>query len=447
MAESASQEMHPFAAHAAGLPQQPPALAARMVSLGICAMAALAVVYASVARLDVVVTAQGKVIPSGRSKTLQSLEPGVVRHIAVRDGQRVKAGDVLLELDSTTTQADSDRLQQELWEAGADAARLRALTHTGGPDGHGGTMAAPSEVPATIVARQRALLASRQAEQQARLQSLDADHARRTADRDAIAAALDRMRQSLPLVQKKHAMREELSRTGHIAETGLIETRLELINLEKEIAVQASRLQEADAGIRGVASQRSQAVAEFQARSGGELADALRKQGSLQQELVKAQQRRDLQVLRAPIDGVVQQLAVTTVGGVVTQAQPLLTIVPEHAPLEVEAQVMNRDIGHVRAGQRVVTKIETYDFTRFGYIEGEVQWVGTDAVQDPKLGAVYPVRIKLNASQTPHSTAGVRGVVSPGMAVVADVRTDSRRMIEYFLAPMLRYQQEALRER
>lgn len=437
--QEAQTAPHPFIA-AAGLAQHPPALAARMVSLGICAMAALAVAYACVARLDVVITAQGKVIPSGRSKTVQPLEPGVVRHIAVRDGQRVKAGDVLLELDPTTTEADRDRLQQELWEAGTDAARLQALAGAG-------AMAAPADVPAAVVARQRALLASRQAEQQARLASLEADHARRSADRDAIAAALDRMRQSLPLVKKKHEMREELSRTGHIAEAGLIDTRLELINLEKEIAVQTNRLHEADAGIRGVASQRSQTVAEFQARSGGELAEALRKQGSLQQELVKAQQRRELQVLRAPIDGVVQQLAVTTVGGVVTQAQPLLTIVPEHAPLEVEAQVMNRDVGHIRAGQRVVTKIETFDFTRFGYIEGEVQWVGTDAVQDPKLGAVYPVRIKLHASQTPHATAGVRGIVAPGMAVVADVRTDSRRMIEYFLAPMLRYQQEALRER
>lgn len=108
---------------------------------------------------------------------------------------------------------------------------------------------------------------------------------------------------------------------------------------------------------------------------------------------------------------------------------------------------MNRDIGYVRAGQRVINKIETFDFTRFGYIEGEVQWVGTDAVQDARLGAVYPVRIKLHAAQTPHATAGARGVVAPGMAVVADVRTDSRRLIDYFLAPMLRYRQEALRER
>lgn len=430
---------HPFAS-AAALSQRPPAAVARMVSLGVCVMAALTIGYACFARLDIVVTAQGKIIPSGRSKTVQPLEAGVVKRISVRDGQRVKAGDILLELDSTTTGADSDRLQHELWEADGDAARLQAMARSG-------SMAAPVNVPVQIIARQRALLSSRLEEQQARLQTLDADHARRQADRNAINAALQRMRESLPLVRKKHEMREELARTGHIAETGLIETRLELIGLEKEIAVQTSRLEEADAGIRGVASQRSQAIAEFQARAGGELAEALRKQGSLQQEFVKARQRRELQVLRAPIDGTVQQLAVSTVGGVVTQAQPLLTIVPENAALEVEAQVMNRDIGYIRAGQRVINKIETFDFTRFGYIEGEVQWVGTDAVQDPKLGAVYPVRIKLHAAQTPHSTAGARGAIAPGMTVIADVRTDSRRLIEYFLAPMLRYSQEALRER
>jgi hemolysin D len=154
-----------------------------------------------------------------------------------------------------------------------------------------------------------------------------------------------------------------------------------------------------------------------------------------------------MQTLRAPIDGVVQQLAVTTVGGVVTAAQPILTVVPENTPLEVEAQVLNRDIGHLRVGQRVINKVETYDFTRYGYIEGEVQWVGTDAVQDQKLGLVYPVRIKLAHMQTPNEVNGNKGVVTAGMNITSDIRTDERRLIEYLIAPMLRYKQEAMRER
>lgn len=154
-----------------------------------------------------------------------------------------------------------------------------------------------------------------------------------------------------------------------------------------------------------------------------------------------------MQTLRAPIDGVVQQLAVTTVGGVVTAAQPILTVVPENTPLEVEAQVLNRDVGHLRVGQRVINKVETYDFTRYGYIEGEVQWVGTDAVQDQKLGLVYPVRIKLAQMQTPNVVNGNKGLVTAGMNITSDIRTDERRLIEYLIAPMLRYKQEAMRER
>jgi hemolysin D len=211
--------------------------------------------------------------------------------------------------------------------------------------------------------------------------------------------------------------------------------------------VQTNRLKESQAGYQTTVQQRLQAVAEFKARTSSERADAVKRQNAAEQELVKANQRWTQQTLRAPVDGVVQQLAVTTVGGVVTAAQPLLTLVPEQSLLEIEAQVMNRDIGHLQVGQRVINKIETYDFTRYGFLDGEVLWVGTDAVQDQKLGLVYPVRIRLNQTRTPSAVNGRYGEVTAGMNVTADIRTDERRMIEYLLAPMLRYQQEALRER
>ncbi len=264
---------------------------------------------------------------------------------------------------------------------------------------------------------------------------------------DKIDASLTQLGNSLPLVRKKHEMREELARSGHIAETGLIETRLELINLEKELAVQGNRLKESGAGLNASVQQKAQAQAEFQSRSSTEFSEATRKRGTAQQELIKANQRRDLQTLRSPIDGFVQQLAVTTVGGVVTQAQPLMTIVPQNSALEVDAQVLNRDIGQIRMGQRVINKAETFDFTRYGYIEGVVLWIGTDAVIDQKLGPVYPVRIKLNTNETPNIAYGRKGIVSAGMSITSDIKTDERRLIEYFLAPMLRYKEESLRER
>lgn len=430
-----------FATAAEWIERQPPRAGAWAVTLAICTMAAAVLAYASLVSMDIVVTSQGRVIPSGRSKVIQPLEAGVVKAIAVRDGQSVKAGDLLVELDATATGADRDRIQREVWETQADVLRLSALLS--GKQ----AWAQAGDLPAAMVANQQAVLASRRSEQDSRMAALDADIARRTADRDALAANISQLRMSLPLVTRKHEMRQNLAQTGHIAETGLIETQLELLNMEKELAVQGNRLNESTASLNAAVQQRRQAQSEFRARASAELVEASRKHDAARQELVKANQRRDLQTLHSPIDGVVQQLAVTTVGGVVTAAQPLMTIVPHSAALEIDAQVMNRDVGHLKIGQRVINKVETFDFTRFGYIEGTVQWVGTDAVNDPKLGPVYPVRILLAAAETPHSVNGQRGTVTAGMSVTSDIRTGERRMIEYFIAPMLRYKQEALRER
>jgi hemolysin D len=432
---------NPFSSPAMAVQLMPPAVVVRMVSLSICAMVAIALSFAFFAKMDIVVSVQGKVIPSGKSKVVQPLEPGIVRALLVRDGQKVRAGDILLELDPTSTGADRERLQRDTWEAQAEA--LRSNAQLIGANG----IHAPANMPTEIVANQTVNLQARLSEQRAKLAGLDADMIKRSADADAIKSNLTQLRASLPLVRQKHQMREDMAKTGHMAQTSVLETQLELMNAEKDIAVQTNRLKESRAGYQATVQQRLQAVAEFRARSGNELSDAVKRQSAAEQELIKANQRWNQQTLRAPIDGVVQQLAVTTVGGVVTAAQPLLTIVPEQGPLEIEAQVMNRDIGHLKVGQRAINKIETYDFTRYGFLDGEVLWVGTDAVQDQKLGLVYPVRIRLAQTRTPIAVNGRYGDASAGMNVTTDIRTDERRLIDYLLAPMLRYKQEALRER
>jgi hemolysin D len=433
--------LNPFSSAALALQIRPPSHVVRMVTLGICVMTTIGLLFASLAKMDVVVSAQGKVIPAGKSKVIQPLEPGVVRAVHVRDGQSVHAGDVLIELDPTSTGADRDRVQREYWEAQADVLRMTAQLDSKK------VFMPPDDMPTDVAANQHIILQGRNAEQRAKMASLDADISKRKADVEAIQTNVTQLKSSLPLIAQKYQMREDLAKTGHIAQTTVIDSKLELINSEKELAVQGSRLKESKSNYQAAVEQRSQALAEFRARTSTELVDAVKRRDATQQEYIKANQRWSQQTLKAPIDGVVQQLAVTTVGGVVTAAQPLLTLVPENTPLEIEAQVVNRDVGHLHVGQRVINKVETYDFTRYGYIEGEVLWVGTDAVQDQKLGLVYPVRIKLAQTETPHTVNGRKGTVTAGMNVIADIRTDERRMIEYLLAPMLRYKQEALRER
>lgn len=434
-------EFNQFSSAAMAAMAQPPSYVIRMVSLSICVMVGTALVFSYFAEMDVVVSAQGKVIPAGKSKVVQPLENGIVRAIAVRDGQSVKAGDVLVELDITSSGADRDRVERELWDARGEV--LRANAQLAGLN----RLNAPPDMPPEVVHNQNAVLQSRLVEQSAKLAALDSELSKRRADADAISSGLVQNRNSLPLITQKHHMRQELAQTGHVAQTAVIDSQMELINVQKEIAVQGNRLQESQAGVAVVRKQRAQAAAEFHTRASAELVDAVKRRDAAEQELIKTRQRLQQQTLRAPIDGVVQQLAVSTVGGVVTAAQPLMTIVPENTPLELEAQVINRDVGHVRVGQRVINKVETYDFTRYGTIEGEVLWVGTDAIQDPKLGLVFPVRIGLVHTYTPTAVNGRNGEVKAGMSVTADIRTDERRLLQYLLAPMLRYQQEALRER
>lgn len=430
-----------FSPASIAMQQRPPHWLARMVTLSLCVMALLALTFAYVAHMDVVVSSQGAVMTPGRSKVVQPMEAGVVRSIKVRDGQSVRAGDVLVELDPTASQADTERLARDFAEARADVQRLQALLL--GEDWD----EVDEDIPDQIVDNQMALFENRRLEMRTRLSALEADIQRRQADRDAVSMNLSQLRNSLALVQKRHQMRQELAQSGHIAELALIETQLELANQEKEVAVQTQRLAESRAGLESAVQQKALAQAEFRSRITSELVEATKKRDATEQELVKAAQRADLQILRSPIDGVVQQLAVFTEGGVVTQAQILMAIVPSNESLEVEAKVLNRDIGHVRVGQRVINKIETFDFTRYGYIEGEVQWVGTDAVVDQHLGPVYPVRIKLARSETPNVVHGERGQITAGMSVTSDIRIGERRMLEYFLAPMLRYKEESLRER
>src|SRR5690606_11326872 len=166
---------------------------------------------------------------------------------------------------------------------------------------------------------------------------------------------------------------------------------------------------------------------------------------ALTQELVKAESRGKFMSLSAPVDGVVQQLSVHTLGGVVTPAQALMAIVPKDTPVEIEVFLPNKDIGFVYPGQQVEVKFETFSFTRYGTIGGEVISVSSDAIQDERLGLVFGVRIKLAKDKIPVDGRVVS--LSPGMAATVEVKIGKRRLIHYFLSPLMRYADESLRER
>ena len=421
----------------------------------------VALAWAGLGRVDIIATAPGKIVPTGRVKVVQPFDAGVVRAIRVQEGQTVKAGQVLVELDPTISTAERDRLAKELMVARLDAARLEALLGDGSaPEAK---FAGPAGAPAAQVDLARRLLASQAAEHRAQLANLDFQLAQNEANRAAVAANVAKITDAIPLLRQRATARKTLADKEVGSRLTWLEVQQNLVEHEHELVVQRARLAEAEASLGALREQRRQTAAEFRRTNLTALTQTEQKAASLQQELVKAEQHRDMQTLTAPVDGTVQQIAVHTIGGVVTPAEQLMVVVPADSRLEIEAMVLNQDIGFVQPGAPVEIKVDTFNFTRYGLLQGKVLSLSQDAVtRDAGNGKnstggiaapsgagnsplVYMARIALD--QTQMQVDGKRVNLSPGMAVTAEIKTGSRRVIEYLLSPLLRYKHDSLTER
>jgi hemolysin D len=285
------------------------------------------------------------------------------------------------------------------------------------------------------------------------------------AESDAVGATIGKLEATIPWIQQRVDARKELLDQGLTSRLVYLETMQQLVDQQQELNVQKHRLQEARAAWAAVIQSRAQAIAEFRRTVSGELSTAEQKTAAAAQELIKIDKRSRLQALTAPVDGVVQQLAIHSVGGVVTPAQVLLVVAPADSTIEIEAMVSNRDIGFVREGQQAEIKVDTFSFTRYGLLPGRVVSVSRDSIvrdrpqerpADKTLGAEassepkgqemsYSALIALERSSIQVEDKLVN--LSPGMAVTVEIKTGTRSVLSYLLSPLARYRQESLRER
>jgi hemolysin D len=442
--------------------ETPPSPIGRAIGASIIAIFMLALLWASLGHVDIVATATGKIIPTGHSKVIQPFETGVVRAIRVADGQTVEAGDVLIELDPTINESETAHLHGDLQSAQLDVARLHAaLADTDDPLG---AFHPPDGANPTLVAMQRQFLVAQVTEHKAKIAAIDGQKAQKEAELATIAATINKLDAVIPTIQERVNIRQVLNEYG--SRLQYFEVLQQLTESQQERLVQQSRRHEAEAALAAITDTRGQTVAEFRRTLFGELAEAERKAAGFAADLAKTEQRTRLQLLTAPVAGMVQQLAVHTVGGVVTPAQTLMVIVPSDSRLEIEAMVSNHDIGFVHAGDEVEIKVDTFDFTRYGLLHGQVLSISSDSIvrdvpgdksTDKSTNAVntnsepkgqelsYAARISLDRTQM--QVEGKTLNLSPGMAVTAEIKTGSRRIIGYLLSPLMKYKEESLRER
>jgi len=429
--------------------ESPPPPTGRAVLWSIVAFFLLAILWALIGKVDIVATAHGKIIPSGHTKVIQPFEIGVVRGIHVHEGQEVKQGDLLIELDSTSSNADRDRLAQQIMTLKLIQARLDAQQAAVGASEHDDAMAprinAPEGAKTAAVEAEQRILDTQMAEFRAKLGALDSAIARRQSEIEAIRAIVIKLKTTLPLITKRANSLKKLNERKLVSEHDYLELEEERIEKQQDLIAQQNRLKEAQAAITEARQQREAVKAEFKRNTLSELADTEQRLDAISQEYIKATQRSTLQQLTAPVDGVVQQLAMHTVGGVVTPAQELMVIVPKERELEVEAWLENKDIGFVYPGQIAEIKVETFPFTKYGTIDAEIKSVSNDAVADEKRGLIYAARVLMKQSVMKVEEKLVN--LSPGMVVTVEVKTGQRRLIEFFMSPLLRYKQESIRER
>ncbi|WP_414148665.1 HlyD family type I secretion periplasmic adaptor subunit [Erwinia sp. BNK-24-b] len=418
----------------------------RIFCWAIIGFATLALIWACTGKIEVVAVAPGKIVPSGKTKLIQSSETAVVKAIHVSDGQIVKVGELLVELDPTAANADVSRIESELLAARIDSARgaamLDAINQQRPPQLVERTMTHAS--PEQIISARRWLQGQYQ-EYQSSLALVDAEIHQRSAEIQSAQAQVVSLQQAVPIAKRLTADYQRLVKKNYVSQHEYLEKEQSRLDLERQLSIQQASVLQHTAALEEARRRRENVIAQNRRAMLDLLQEARQKVAVQVQELAKARYQENLASLTAPVAGTVQQLAVHTVGGVVTPAQALMVIVPANQPVEVEAMLENKDVGFVHVGQAVTVKVETFTFTRYGTLAGEVLNVSEDAIEDEKRGLVYSSRIRLKSDQI--KINGRQVALSPGMSVTAEIKTDRRRVIDYVLSPLQQHIDESMRER
>jgi hemolysin D len=486
-ASAISRRNREFLPAALEILETPPSPLPVWTMLTICAVFAAAFAWSFFGRLDVNAVAPGKLEPTGRVKVIQALDPGKVAAIRVENGQAVKAGDLLLELDPAEAAADEREAREALQAGLSEIARrglaieaARAAQREGAGNGSPlpalETLAADPQgkidwgapLPDGVQTREEAVLSADLSQLADTLRALDKQIAQKQATLQRLRMSIAYQTALIDTLTERVATRQQAIDLRVGTKINLYDAKEEQQRSQSSLASDQGQLIETDAAIGELQSEKTKTLSQFIAENENKTEEASRKADEARQALAKAAARLASTKLYAPIDGVVQQLSVTTFGQVVGAGQQLATVTPTDGALQVEALVANMDIGFVRVGQEVAVKLDAFPFTRFGALHGRVVAIAAAAVDEqqakrslanattpgnaPESSApgqtqsfVFPVIVAID--ETAMRVDGATIPLTPGMTAAVDIKTESRRVIDYLLSPLAKTVSEAMTER
>jgi adhesin transport system membrane fusion protein len=412
-----------------------PLTGARMIIVASAVAFFLFLIWASVAHVDEVTRGQGKVIPSSKLQIITAADPATVAELYVRSGQRVRKGQLLARLASPENASQVGQLQAETESLEARAARLTA-------EGMGGSV----QCAGSDCAGEQALRAARESALNSKVAALKAtaDQARR--DAGEAAANINSLSSSLALAQHQVDMLEPLAAKHIVPQTDLLDKRREVVDLQGRIAAAREQQGKAQAAVREAEAQAAQANFEFRQQALDERSQVTAKIAVNEQSLRGAQGKLDRSEVRSPVDGIVNDVQVTTIGAYVQPGQKIMEIVPAGDKLLVESRVKPSDIAFIKVGDKALVKVTAYDFSIYGGLDGRVVQVSADAIYDEQEKQPY-FTVIVETEKSYLSASGHQLPITPGMMTDTQIITGYKSVLTYLLKPVLKARSEALHER
>ena len=412
-----------------------PMTGSRLIIVATAAAFGLFLLWASLAQVDEVTRGQGKVIPSSKLQVITAADPATVSEMLVRSGQRVRRGQLLARLDSPESASQVGQLEAETQALQSRVSRLTA-------EGTGRSVACTG----TDCEGEQALRVARESAVRSKVASLQASAEQARREAAEAAATIQSLQGSLALAQKQVAMLEPLAAKHIVPETDLMDKRREVIDLQGRIAGAREQQGRAMAAVREAQAQASQAGFEFRQSALDERSQVASKIAVNQQSLRGAQGKLGRTEIRSPVDGVVNDVQVTTIGGYVQPGQKIMEVVPLGDKLLVETRVKPSDIAFIKVGDRALVKVTAYDFSTYGGLDGRVVQVSADSIYDEnEKQAYFTVIVETNKAYL--MASGRRLPITPGMMTDTQIITGRKSILTYLLKPVLKARSEALRER
>jgi hemolysin D len=431
-----------FSPRLLALQDNPPSPLPRAVLITLLAFLVILIMWSFIGDLDIVVRAQGKLLPVTRLKVVQPLEGGRVERILVSEGQRVAKDETLLIMDTLFSEADTEKLKSQLDETKIQLRRIESELN-------GEEFKALADEDPNIfrkVAQQY----------EANTQALDASVKEQesvlkqaTQDKASAMEVLQKLKETLPIYMENEKAMLKLVKKGYVNKLDVLQKQKERINAEQDLRAQEknvealnARIEEAKTKLARITGTNRQTLLDNRAELNKTLAQ-------LEQEWLKQEHRNQLMELKAPQEGYVQELAIHTEGSVVPSGTVLMSIVPANEPLKAEVYLDNRDIGFVKQGQTAKVKMEAYEFQRYGLLDAKVTVISADTVtqQQGNVQNAINYRAQLDLANQFLEKEGKSFELRPGMMVVAEIKVGTRSVMEYLLSPIQQAVLEAGTER